>query len=240
MAEENINEDRGGSRQFVCRYRRLSFLSVVLMVLIPSLWSCREEDKLATYNITSVKRPTMTTHDVMTIISDSGIPQYRLVGPVWYVYDNLDTPIWILPGGPYLEKFDKDFNIIFTVACDSAVNNRLTSEWLLMGNVEYRQEPGTLILTQELRWNQRDGTVKSDSFIHLEQPGKVIEGYGFDGRTSSGGGLTEYVLRRPKGVLPYVKPGETVGARPGGMSGLPGSSLHIPSNSDMLEVNQAR
>lgn len=211
--------------------RRCAFVLSAAAALVPLLWSCREEDKLATFNIRAEKRPTMTTHNVMTVISDSGIPQYRLVGPVWYVYDNLDTPLWILPGGPYLEKFDRDFNIEFTVACDSAVNNRLTSEWLLMGNVEYRQEPGTLILTQQLRWNQRSGTVSSDSFIHLEQPGKVIEGYGFIGKTSANGRLNDYKLRRPKGVLPYIKPGSgQPAAIPGQptISGLP--QANTPQN----------
>lgn len=217
--------------------RRCAFALTAFAILLPMLWSCREEDKLATYNISTRNRPTMTTHNVMTVISDSGIPQYRLVGPVWYVYDNLDTPLWILPGGPYLEKFDPDFNIVFTVACDSAVNNRLTSEWLLMGNVEYRQEPGTLILTQQLRWNQREGTVSSDSFIHLEQPGKVIEGYGFEGRTSSGGSLTDYRLRRPKGALPYVKPGTGNPAMlpPGAASGLPAQGPQNLSEVPMVQ-----
>lgn len=217
--------------------RRCAFALAAFAILLPMLWSCREEDKLATYNISTRNRPTMTTHNVMTVISDSGIPQYRLVGPVWYVYDNLDTPLWILPGGPYLEKFDPDFNIVFTVACDSAVNNRLTSEWLLMGNVEYRQEPGTLILTQQLRWNQREGTVSSDSFIHLEQPGKVIEGYGFEGRTSSGGSLTDYRLRRPKGALPYVKPGtgNPTMLPPGVASGLPAQGPQNLSGVPMVQ-----
>ncbi len=215
----------------ISRMRRCLWVMAAFIALVPSLFSCREEDKLATYNISTARRPTMTTHDVMTIISDSGIPQYRLVGPVWYVYDNLDTPLWILPGGPYLEKFDPNFNIVFTVACDSAVNNRLTSEWLLLGNVEYRQEPGTLILTQQLRWNQREGTVRSDSFIHLEQPGKVIEGYGFEGRTSSGGSLKEYRLRKPQGALPYVKPGSgnPAGMTPAAVPGLPAPRGQAPA-----------
>lgn len=203
--------------------RRCILSFAALAVTASAMWSCREEDKLGTSNILAKNRPTMTTHDVMTIISDSGIPQYRLVGPVWYIYDNLDTPLWILPGGPYLEKFDRNFNVVFTVACDSAVNNRMTSEWRLMGNVEYRQDPGVLILTPELIWNQYDGTVRSDSFIHLEQPGKVIEGYGFEGKTSSRGDLKNYRLLRPKGALPYTKPGS--GAMPlnGTMPGIPGA-----------------
>lgn len=207
--------------------RRLPVFILCLAALM-SLWSCREEDKLGTANIRTENRPTMTTRNVMTVISDSGIPQYRLVGPVWYVYDNLDTPLWILPRGPYLEKFDPEFNVVFTVACDSAVNNRLTSEWRLLGNVEYKQDPGVLILTQELIWNQREGTVRSDSFIHLEEPGKVIEGYGFMGKTSPRGDLTDYRLNRPQGMLPYMRPGSR-GMVPGGMTsgtpGIPGTTV---------------
>lgn len=202
--------------------RRCAFALICILTAASILVGCKEEKKLGIDNIDTFKRPTMITRDVMTIISDSGIPQYRLVGPIWYVYDNLDTPLWILPQGPYLEKFDKDFNVVFTVACDSAVNNRLTTEWLLLGNVEYRQDPGTLILTQQLRWNQRDGLVTSDSFIHLEQPGKIIEGYGFEGRTSSNGSLKQYRLHHPTGMLPYVKPGTgpSAATTPGGVSPL--------------------
>lgn len=186
--------------------RLLPFLAAALCLLSGLLSACREEDKVGKENISVLNRPTMTTTDVMTIISDSGIPQYRLVGPVWYVYDNLDTPIWILPGGPYLEKFDPDFNITFTLACDSAVNNQITGEWELYGNVEYKEAGRVLILAEMLVWNQRNGNIRSDSFIHLEQPGKIIEGYGFDGHTDSRGSLTEYRLRKPSGFVPYSKP----------------------------------
>lgn len=205
------------------RTMRCGAALAISLAALCQLAGCREEDKLATAAISAKGRPTMVTHNVMTIITDSGIPQYRLVGPAWYVYDNLDTPLWILPGGPFLEKFDPQFNVVFTVACDSAVNNQLTSEWILMGNVEYRQDPGVLILTPELRWNRQAGTVRSDSFIHLEQPGKIIEGYGFEGRTSHRGELTSYRLLRPKGSLPYIKPG-TQASMPDGLpaaSGLP-------------------
>lgn len=204
---------------------------IACLLAISTLWGCREEEKLGTANIQTKGRPTMTTHNVMTVISDSGIPQYRLVAPVWYVYDNIDTPLWILPGGPFLEKFDPKFNVVFTVACDSAVNDRLSSEWRLMGNVEYKQEPGMLILTQELIWNQREGTIRSDSFIHLEEPTKIIEGFGFTGKTSSRGDLTEYRLLRPQGMLPYMKPGSgSAQGTPAGATGIPGSPIANPAS----------
>lgn len=165
--------------------------------------ACRHEDPVGVAGIKTKGMPTMTTKNVMTIISDSGIPQYKLVCPLWLVYDNVDTPKWVLPGGPYLEKFDEKMRTIFTVACDSAVNNRLTGQWILTGNVEFKENPGLLILTQQLIWDQREQLVYSDSFIHIEQPDKVIEGYGFEGHTSASGKLSSYILHRPTAVLPY-------------------------------------
>lgn len=176
------------------------------LMALAALTACRQEDPLGVADKINPKAmPTMTTHNVMTIISDSGIPQYRLVCPVWYVYDNVDTPVWILPGGPYLEKFDSEYNIVFSVAADSAVNNRLTQTWHLYGNVEFNQLPELLILTPELVWNQREQKISSDSFIHIEQPDRIIEGYGFEGYTNSRGTLQSYELRHPTAVLPYNK-----------------------------------
>lgn len=176
----------------------------LIMVSVCVATACRKEDPLGVAaKINPLTMPSMTTHNVMTVISDSGVPQYRMVCPVWYVYDNLDTPLWILPKGPYLEKFDPQYNIVFTVAADSAVNNRLTQRWYLYGNVEFNESPELLILTPQLVWDQRQQKIYSDSFIHIEQPGKIIEGYGFEGYTNDRGTLQSYVLRRPTAVLPY-------------------------------------
>ena len=62
-----------------------------------------------------------------------------------------------------------------------------------------------LILTPELVWNQREQKISSDSFIHIEQPDRIIEGYGFEGYTNSRGTLQSYELRHPTAVLPYNK-----------------------------------
>ncbi|MCM1320005.1 MAG: LPS export ABC transporter periplasmic protein LptC [Muribaculaceae bacterium] len=178
----------------------------LLLVLICIITACKKEDPISITNKINPKAmPTMTTHDVMTIISDSGIPQYRMVCPTWIVYDNVDTPLWILEKGPYLEKFDANYNIIFTVAADSAVNNRVEQRWYLYGDVEFNQMPDLLILTPELVWDQREQKISSNSFIHIEQPDRIVEGYGFVGYTDSRGSLQSYELHNPTAVLPYNK-----------------------------------
>ncbi len=191
---------------------------VGLLALLASAGSaCRREEPLEVAGINPKGMPTMTTRNVMTIISDSGKPQYRLVCPLWLVYDNIDTPLWILPGGPFLEKFDEKMHTVFTVACDSAINDRLQQQWRLFGNVEFKESPRLLILTQQLTWDQQRQMVYSDSFIHIEQPDKIIEGYGFEGYTSPSGRLTSYILRKPTAVLPYDQSKLSGGADPGAM-----------------------
>lgn len=53
-------------------------------------------------------------------------------------------------------------------------------------------------LTQQLFWDQRQRKLYSDSFIHIEQADKVLEGYGFDSNEQ----LTRYTIRRVSGIFP--------------------------------------
>ena len=55
--------------------------------------SCKDDSSLDTADVdTSVVIPTMLTRDVETLISDSGVTRYRIVTPIWYVYDEVEEP----------------------------------------------------------------------------------------------------------------------------------------------------
>lgn len=142
--------------------------------------------------------PTMTSRNVATIISDSGIVQYKIVAPVWYVYDEVDTPYWSFPKGLYLEKYDRAFRVQASVACDSARYFKRQLLWKLDGHVEMRNAPSDIFLTQQLFWDQRNHTLRSDSFIHVENKERIIEGFGFHSNER----LTTYRVLRPSGIFP--------------------------------------
>jgi hypothetical protein len=55
-----------------------------------------------------------------------------------------------------------------------------------------------IILTNELYWDQNLKKVYSDSFIHIEQPERILEGFGFESNER----LTTYKLKRPMGIFP--------------------------------------
>lgn len=161
--------------------------------------SCTEETKVdASRNLHPEAMPSMVTRNVATLVSDSGVTQYKIVAPVWYVYDEADTPYWSFPKGLYLQKFDPDFKVIATVAADSAKFFKLQKLWRLDGNVEMTKAPKDLFLSPRIFWDQRRQRLYSDTFIHIENATHVLEGTGFDSNER----LTEYRILRPTGIFP--------------------------------------
>lgn len=174
-------------------------LLVGVFLLLLVLAACREERKVDVAGGLSMKgMPTMKTVNVATLISDSGITRYKIVSPLWEVFDEVDTPYWRFPKGLFLRRYDPHLKVIATVAADSARYLKYLHLWKLDGNVEITRFPGTLFQTQQLFWDERRHRVYSDSFIHIETPSHVIEGHGFESNDQ----LTDYAILKPEGIFP--------------------------------------
>lgn len=199
-AENHILPVGHSPMRVLCRWHRWSGVAcIVAWTVAMALSACKEDGKLGVASrIDPKKMPSMSTVNVSTLISDSGITQYKIVSPLWNVYDEIDTPCWIFPKGIYLQKYDRHFNVIATVAADSAKFYRVQNLWQLDGNVELTKVPGQLFLTQQLFWDQRHRRIYSDSFIHIETPERMLEGHGFESNDQ----LTNYSIRRPTGIFP--------------------------------------
>lgn len=173
-------------------------MPLLAMALLPAA-GCREDNRITTArSIRPEGMPTMTTRNVSTLISDSGITQYHVVSPLWKVYDETDTPKWVFPKGIYLQKYDPAFRVIATVAADSATYLSKLRIWQLSGHVEIRKLPGDMFMSERFFWDTRRHRMYSDTFIHIETPTHVLEGIGFD----SDEHLTDYHIIRPQGIFP--------------------------------------
>lgn len=179
--------------------RGLAWAFMMLVAAPFVLQSCREDRKIdVASRLNPGTMPTMTTINVSTLISDSGVIQYKIVSPLWTVYDQADTPYWNFPKGLYLQKYDPYFHVIATVAADSARYFKNQKLWRLDGNVELTKTPKDLFLSQQLFWDQQHGRIYSDSFIHIETATHVLEGIGFESNEH----LTAYRVRKPQGIFP--------------------------------------
>lgn len=161
--------------------------------------SCKDDAGLGTARMdTSALIPTMLTRDVETLISDSGVTRYRIVTPIWYVYDEVDEPYWRFPEGLNLDKYDNFFRTEATVRADSAIYYKRKQTWQLDGHVSISNVINEKFLTQQLFWDQRTHKLYSDSFIHIERTDRVLEGYGFESNEQ----LTRYTIKKVSGIFP--------------------------------------
>lgn len=180
--------------------RLLPALAAPLLLLL----SCSDETPHGiAANINPETTPTMLTHQVETLISDSGVTRYRMTAPVWMVFDEAKVPTWRFPKGIHLEKFDELLKPMATIDADSATYFKQDQTWRLDGNVRIANLANEKFLTNQLFWNQRDKKVYSDSFIHIERPDRILEGYGFEANER----MTSYNIRNVSGIFPTPKRG---------------------------------
>jgi len=181
-------------------YRAFSpaFAAAILALSIFS-GGCKEDAKLGvTANIDPETTPTMLTRDVETLVSDSGVTRYRIVTPIWLMYDEAKQPYWRFPDGVRVIKFDNLMRNQATVDCDSATYLKNQQLWRLDGNVRINTVARERFLTNQLFWDQRRHKLYSDSFIRIEKPDRTLEGYGFTANER----LTSYEIKRVSAVLP--------------------------------------
>lgn len=178
---------------------RSLLILVFVSCLFVSVMGCREEKKVdISKTLDASKMPTMSTKNISTLISDSGITQYKIVSPLWNIYDEAEEPYWSFPEGLYLQKYDPKYNVIATVAADSAKYYKNNKLWRLEGNVEMTKVPKELFLSPRVFWDQRKQIIYSDTFIHIENPTHVLEGTGFESNES----LSRYRIIHPNGIFP--------------------------------------
>ena len=173
-------------------------LGAIVMLLLFS--SCGGKKKELGEAITERDSlPSMATLGVVTYISDSGVTRYRMEAEEWLMYDRKRPSYWAFEKGVYLEQFDSLFNVDASIKADTAYFYDKQKLWKLMGNDDIKNRKGERFNTELLYWNQATEKVYSDRFIRIEQPDRIITGYGFDSNQQ----MTIYQIRNMGGIF-YV------------------------------------
>lgn len=183
------------------QHRTMRLLPAAALALA-ALGSCGSDEQRYVPNMgdgTTV--PTMATTDVETLISDSGYTRYKVVAPLWQMFEDCENPYWRFPDGLYLEQYDLEMRPESHVECDSAIYFSRERLWRLDGTVTMVNTLRDSFLTQQLYWNQLTKKMYSDSFIHIVRTDRIIEGYGFESDQS----MTSYTVHRPTAILPVER-----------------------------------
>ncbi len=182
--------------------KEIAQIGFVLLLLLFSVACQQEKDKESQKEqleeAKEIDIRAMMTRDVTTLISDSGVTQYRITTPQWEVYERSSKPRWYFPEGLHVEKFDSLYQADASIKADTGYFFTDKKLWRLVDNVQVVNQLGDQIETQELFWDQRNKKIYSDKFIQIKKEESIIEGYGFESNES----MTQYVIRTPSGIFP--------------------------------------
>lgn len=177
----------------------IGIIAILALFGVSGLTGCAEEDKLGVTNaVDASKMPQLSTRNVLTLISDSGYTKYKVVTPLWNVYNTRDSSLWDFPEGVYLRQLDRNLNVVATVAADSACYFPNKKLWELYGDVEIDQKDKAYFFSQWIFFDDRQKRIYSDTFIHIETPTQILEGVGFESNED----LTKYRVLKPSGMFP--------------------------------------
>lgn len=175
----------------------IAFGAIVMLLLFSS---CDGQKKALGKAITERDSlPAMDTRGVVTLISDSGVTRYRINTEEWLMFDKKKPSYWAFEKGIYLEQFDSLFHVDASIQADTAYYYDKERLWKLIGHVDIKNLKGERFNTELLYWNEATQKVYSDKFIRIEQPDKIITGYGFDSNQQ----MTIYTIHNMEGVF-YV------------------------------------
>lgn len=141
--------------------------------------------------------PDMRTTGVTSLVSDSGMIRYKILTEEWLIYSKRNPPYWAFEKGLYLEKFDTLFRVDASIKADTAYYYERKKLWELRGNVHIQSQRGDRFDTELMFWDQDKEKIYSDRFIRIEQPERILTGYGFESNQE----MTEYQIFNNTGIF---------------------------------------
>lgn len=122
----------------------------------------------------------MLTRDVDMLVSDSGITKYKLITPLWIIYDRPDRKQWYFPEGINMWSVDSVQPGNRLVTCDTAILHVDRDEWELIGNVRIHGLQGERLYTPHLYWQRRQQRLYSEDSTYFATEGRVLRGARFE------------------------------------------------------------
>lgn len=174
-------ESLGGSLRGLLSWHSLAPSALLLLVLWLSLGGCGQKkvqtEALGSGLDSSYK---MLTREVDMLVSDSGLVKYRLISPMWLVYDRHDRHEWLFPEGVRLESYDTLVPSKTLVVADHASYQTEDEIWVLTGNVRLHGLNGERLYTPKLYWERKPRRLYSNDTTYFFTQGKELHGNRFE------------------------------------------------------------
>ena len=165
--------------------------------------SCQRKDPppLSDVGLDPETAYSMYTRDVRALVADSGITQYRLITPEWYVYNKNEKvgreAHWYFPHGLYTEQFDERDSTTVFVEADSAFYWTDRRLWELHGEINVRNRAGSRFYSHLLYWDQGEKRIYTPDSVWIETQERKIQGCNFESDEQ----FTRYIFHGSSGQM---------------------------------------
>ena len=187
-------------------YIRFLWGTVLVAGCVPGLFSCGKQQAVSEENHNQ-NMITQQSENLEIIQTKGGKLIYRFKAPLLEEYEYAAEPYIEFRKGIEIETYnDTTQQVEATLTANYAIYLKNQQLWRLDKNVRIENTKQEVFLTSQIFWDQRKREIYSDSFIHIETPDEVIEGYGFNSNEQ----MTRYRIRRTSGIFPIKR--DTVAA----------------------------
>lgn len=188
--------------------RTRQFLSLALCIVIGvGTLSCNKKKfDMAKLGLNIDSSYMMRTEGIDMLVSDSGVTKYRLLSPMWLVYDNKDKREWYFPQGLKLEGYDTINPSELLILADTARYIPDVEEWQLWGNVRIHGPKGERLYTPRLYWLKKDRRMYSNDTTYFLTQGRELHGERFEAKDD----LSTYSIYNNSGSVEYEEQDEAL------------------------------
>lgn len=145
--------------------------------------------------------PIMVSRGVSKLISDSGVPRYKIITEEWAIYDQTTPPRQDFLKGLLILRLDDKMNVDMQITADTAYwyDQNL---WELRGRVFVDNETSqTTYSSEQLFWDMNRHEFYSHVWMHIVTPERDVQGTRF----LSNEQMTYYEVDADKGTMPMPK-----------------------------------
>ena len=180
-------------------YKILQGTAVALFAAAVLFCSCTKRNEGNVVNLSDQDTlPLLQSIGVSTLISDSGIIQYKIIAEDWSIYDKTDPQKWTFEKGLFLQKFNDKYQTEAYISADTAYYYNKLRLWELRSRVQVKNTKGETFKTDLLYWNLSQHRVYSPAFMEVQATQQQLSGYDF----SSNEQMTDYYIHSSKGAFP--------------------------------------
>lgn len=169
----------------------------LLLLLGTGLLGGCQDKSAAPVKKVDYKGPTLETHNVLTLFSDSARLQVQLKAKLEQLFESGDQ---VYPKGVNMNFYAKDGSLVNTLRGDYGKYTRSENRYVVRGKVRVHNEAKQQSLeTEELFYDRPRQRIYNDTTtaVRIETPTEVLTGFGMEANED----FSRYKIRKPTGVF---------------------------------------